>query len=72
MTALGPRKHIPLDPKLVWTSPRLDPSECIGGTAANGRIFYTGHAGGLQTSLIPASGCSPRAAASRLVQPSGG
>jgi outer membrane protein assembly factor BamB len=36
------------DVKLVSTGPRLDPSECVGAVASNGRIFYTCHAGGLQ------------------------
>jgi len=54
---LGPNLDItdlsnPQDIKLLWTGPRLDPSECIGGIASNGRVFYTSHAGGLQASLI--------------------
>ena len=36
------------DIKAISTGPRLDPSECIGAVASNGRIFYTGHGGGLQ------------------------
>lgn len=38
-------------PRLLSTGPRLDPSECIGACVSNGRIFYTGHGGGLQASL---------------------
>jgi outer membrane protein assembly factor BamB len=38
--------------RLFSTGPRLDPSECIGGCVSNGRIFYTGHGGGLQASLL--------------------
>ena len=34
--------------RLISTGPRLDQSECIGAVASNGRIFYTGHGGGLQ------------------------
>jgi hypothetical protein len=34
------------------TGPRLDPSECIGACVSNGRIFYTGHGGGLQVALL--------------------
>jgi len=41
--------------RLLGTGPRLDPSECIGGIASNGRVFYTCHAGGLQASLISAA-----------------
>jgi outer membrane protein assembly factor BamB len=41
----------PGDPRLLSTGPRLDPSECIGACVSNGRVFYTGHGGGLQASL---------------------
>jgi outer membrane protein assembly factor BamB len=47
--------------RLLSTGPRLDPSECIGGIASNGRVFYTCHAGGLQASLISASEAAPDA-----------
>ena len=40
------------DIKLVSTGPRLDPSECVGAVVSNGRIFYTCHGGGLQTSKV--------------------
>jgi outer membrane protein assembly factor BamB len=55
---LGPNLDVidlgnPQDIKLLSTGPRLDPSECIGATASNGRVFYTGHGGGLQISLAP-------------------
>jgi hypothetical protein len=40
------------DARLLSTGPRLDPSECIGACVSNGRIFYTGHGGGLQASLL--------------------
>ncbi|MGI6415480.1 MAG: PQQ-binding-like beta-propeller repeat protein [Thermoguttaceae bacterium] len=55
---LGPNLDVidlgnPQDVKLLSTGPRLDPSECIGATASNGRVFYTGHGGGLQVSLAP-------------------
>jgi hypothetical protein len=38
--------------KLLTSGPRLDPSECIGACGSNGRIFYTGQGGGLQTSMV--------------------
>jgi len=38
--------------KLISSGPRVDPSECIGATVSNGRIFYTCHGGGLQVGLI--------------------
>ena len=34
--------------RLLSSGPRLDPSECVGAVASNGRIFYTCHGGGLQ------------------------
>ena len=37
--------------RLLSTGPRLDPSECIGCCTSNGRIFYTGHGGGLQACM---------------------
>jgi outer membrane protein assembly factor BamB len=37
--------------KLVWTGPALEPRECLGGVASNGRLFYTAQASGLQTCL---------------------
>jgi outer membrane protein assembly factor BamB len=43
--------------QLISTGPRLDPSECIGAVASNGRIFYTGHGGGLQACQL----CGPEA-----------
>ena len=57
---LGPNLDVtdlsnPRDIKLLWTGPRLDPSECIGGIASNGRVYYTGHAGGLQASMTSAA-----------------
>jgi hypothetical protein len=42
----------PEDIRLISTGPRLDPSECIGAVASNGRLFYTGHGGGLQACQI--------------------
>jgi len=38
--------------ELISTGPRIDPSECIGTTVSNGRIFYTCHGGGLQVGLV--------------------
>jgi hypothetical protein len=63
-TLLGPNLDVidlsdPQDIELLWTGPRLDPSECIGGIASNGRVFYTGHAGGLQASMIFAAEKTP-------------
>jgi len=57
---LGPNLDVvdlsrPRDARLLSTGPRLDPSECIGGVASNGRVFYTCHAGGLQASLVSAA-----------------
>ena len=57
---LGPNLDVidlgnPQDIKLLSTGPRLDPSECIGAIASNGRVFYTGHGGGLQLCLAPAA-----------------
>ena len=43
--------------RLISTGPRLDPSECIGAVASNGRMFYTGHGGGLQACQV----CGPEA-----------
>lgn len=43
--------------RLISTGPRLDPSECIGAVASNGRIYYTGHGGGLQACQV----CGPEA-----------
>ena len=40
------------DVKLASTGPRLDPSECVGAVVSNGRLFYTGHGGGLQASQV--------------------
>jgi len=37
--------------KLISSGPRLDPSECIGMVVSNGRLFYTGHGGGLQACI---------------------
>jgi len=43
--------------RLISTGPRLDPSECIGTVVSNGRLFYTGHGGGLQACQV----CGPEA-----------
>ena len=45
------------DIRLLSTGPRLDPSECIGAVVSNGRIYYTGHGGGLQACQV----CGPEA-----------
>jgi outer membrane protein assembly factor BamB len=45
--------------RLLSSGPRLDPSDCIGGCVSNGRIFYTGHGGGLQA----CQACGPEASA---------
>jgi hypothetical protein len=37
--------------KLISSGPRLDPSECIGTVVSNGRLYYTGHGGGLQACI---------------------
>jgi len=41
--------------KLISSGPRLDPSECIGTVVSNGRLYYTGHGGGLQACIMPGS-----------------
>jgi outer membrane protein assembly factor BamB len=38
--------------ELISSGPRIDPSECVGATVSNGRIFYTCHGGGLQAGLV--------------------
>ncbi|MFV2067867.1 MAG: PQQ-binding-like beta-propeller repeat protein [Pirellulales bacterium] len=38
--------------KLVSTGPRVDPSECVSAVVSGGRLFYTGHGGGLQVSQV--------------------
>jgi hypothetical protein len=38
--------------RLESSGPRMDPSECVGACASNGRIYYTGHGGGLQACMI--------------------
>ena len=38
--------------RLVSTGPRLDPSECTSSVVSNGRLFYTGQGGGLQTCKV--------------------
>jgi outer membrane protein assembly factor BamB len=40
------------DIRLVSTGPRVDPSECVGAVVSGGRLFYTGHGGGLQVSQV--------------------
>jgi len=47
------------DIRLLSSGPRLDPSECIGACVSNGRIFYTGHGGGLQASQVYGEEASP-------------
>jgi len=47
----------PHNVRLISTGPRLDPSECIGAVVSNGRVFYTGHGGGLQVGGV----CGPDA-----------
>jgi outer membrane protein assembly factor BamB len=38
------------DIQLHSTGPAIDPSQCLGATVSNGRLFYTGHGSGLQVS----------------------
>jgi len=40
------------DIRLVSSGPRLDPSECTAPVMSNGRLFYTGHASGIQVSRV--------------------
>ncbi|MFH1761539.1 MAG: PQQ-binding-like beta-propeller repeat protein [bacterium] len=37
---------------LIHAGPRLDPSQCIGGTVSNGRLFYTSQGSGILLSLV--------------------
>ncbi|MHC4405253.1 MAG: outer membrane protein assembly factor BamB family protein, partial [Planctomycetota bacterium] len=47
---------------LLSTGPALDPSQCVGAIVSNGRIFYTGHGGGLQVSQVYGDEAVPLAA----------
>jgi outer membrane protein assembly factor BamB len=40
------------NPELLSTGPAVDPSQCVGATVSNGRIFYTSHGSGLQMSQV--------------------
>ncbi len=40
------------DNRLISTGPAVDSRECLGSTVADGRIFYTSQASGLQVSLV--------------------
>ncbi len=44
----------PTQVRFLATGPMLDPSECIGAAISNGQLFYTGHGGGMQMSLVNA------------------
>jgi outer membrane protein assembly factor BamB len=54
---------------LLSTGPAVDPSLCLGAIVSNGRLFYTAHGSGLQTSLTygaeAASTAAPWESASR-------
>jgi outer membrane protein assembly factor BamB len=54
---LGPAMDIvdvsnPAAIQLISSGPRMDFSECIGACSSNGRIYYTGHGGGLIASMV--------------------
>jgi outer membrane protein assembly factor BamB len=54
---LGPNLDLvdlsdPLNPRIVSTGPRLDPSQCVASVVSGGRLFYTALAGGLQVSEV--------------------
>ncbi len=54
---LGPNLDLvdlsdPLNPRLVATGPRVDPSQCVASVVSGGRLFYTALAGGLQISEV--------------------
>jgi len=54
---LGPNLDLidlsdPLNPRIVATGPRLDPSQCVASVVSGGRLFYTALAGGLQISEV--------------------
>jgi hypothetical protein len=42
----------PLDPRIVATGPRVDPTQCVASVVSGGRLFYTALAGGLQVSEV--------------------
>lgn len=42
----------PVNPRLVATGPRLDPTQCVASVVSGGRLFYTALAGGLQISEV--------------------
>ena len=49
--------------KLVSTGPPLDPRECVGAVASNGRLHFTAQAGGMQACQIwgkEAAACADR------------
>jgi outer membrane protein assembly factor BamB len=54
---LGPNLDLidlsdPVNPRIVSTGPRLDPTQCVASVASGGRLFYTALAGGLQISEV--------------------
>jgi len=54
---LGPNLDVidlsdPLNPRIVSTGPRLDPTQCVGSVVSGGRLFYTALAGGIQVSEV--------------------
>ncbi|MFH1759807.1 MAG: PQQ-binding-like beta-propeller repeat protein [bacterium] len=38
--------------KIVFSAGRIDPSQCASPIISNGRLFYTGHGGGMQLSFV--------------------
>jgi len=54
---LGPNLDVidlsdPLNPRIVSTGPRLDPTQCVGSVVSGGRLFYTALAGGIQIAEV--------------------
>ena len=54
---LGPNMDLidlsnPLDPRIVSTGPRMDPTQCVASVVSGGRLFYTALAGGLQVAQV--------------------
>ncbi len=54
---LGPNLDLidfsdPLNPKIVSTGPRMDPTQCVASVVSGGRLYYTALAGGLQVSSV--------------------
>jgi outer membrane protein assembly factor BamB len=54
---LGPNLDVvdlsdPLNPRIVATGPRLDPTQCVASVVSGGRLYYTALAGGIQIAEV--------------------